>query len=94
MRINNRMERHLRQQIDFSVFHLLSVVPQAHGSTVILLMPRNTAKDKYFNMKRGSESYWYCSLDQMLDACVEGGYISRVHAALLKRSYGKFTRRS
>ncbi len=93
MRLSRKMERHLRVHIDLAVFRILSVIPQSRNSAVILLVPRNQNEDKYFNMKCCNESYWYCTIDQMLDDCIDRGFISRIHAALLKHSCEKFARR-
>lgn len=93
MKLNKRLERYLHMDMDFATFHLLAVVPQSHEDAAVLLVPRNIGENKYLNMRCRGGSYWYCTIDQMMADCVERGYISRVHAALLKRSYDKFRRK-
>lgn len=52
------------------------------------------SKDKYLNMRCRGGSCWYGTIDQMLQDCIDRGYISRIRAILLKRRYDKFRRKS
>ena len=93
MQLSKRMERYLRQDIDYAIFHLFEVVPQSRENAVILLIPRDTGENKYCNMKYKGDSRWFSSFDQMLDECVDRGYIGKARADMLKRRYDRLTRR-
>ncbi len=94
MKLNRRLERYLRMDMNLATFHLLAVVPQSHEDAAVLLVPRDMSKDKYLNMRCRGGSCWYGTIDQMLQDCIDRGYISRIRAILLKRRYDKFRRKS
>lgn len=86
MRLSKRIERYLRTPIDFYEFRLLAVLPQTKTDAVVLLVPRTTGANRYCNMKCQDGSRWFCSVDQMLDECIQKGYVGRISAALLKKA--------
>lgn len=92
MKLNKRLERYLH--MDMATFHLLAVVPQSHEDAAVLLVPRNAGENKYLNMRCRGGSYWYCTIDQMMQDCIDRGYISRIHAAWLKHGYEGFRRKN
>ncbi len=94
MKLNKRLERYLRMDMNLAAFHLLAVVPQSHEDAAVLLVPRDMSKDKYLNMRCRGGSCWYGTIDQMLQDCIDRGYIGRIHAILLKHRYDRFRRKS
>jgi len=91
MRLNSKLEKNLRSHIDFSSFRLFELILGCKGGCITLLAPRKPhSQNVHFNMQYQGESYWYGSMEQMLDMCVHNGYISSFRAKLLIRRYNKF----
>ena len=87
------LSRLLHGSIDFDTFHLLAVIPRKGKNSIILLAPRDTSKDKFFNLQYGEFSTWYCSIDQLLEAADRYCKIGRYRCWLYRRRYFYLTRR-
>lgn len=87
MRLSTRMERYLTTDIGFSDFILLAVVPQTKTDAVILLVPRASGENAYCGLKYRGVTRWFGSVDELLEECINKGYIGKIQAFLLKRRY-------
>lgn len=93
MKLSLRMAKYLREDINFSDFYLLAVIPQTKEYAVILLVPRSTGENAYFGLKYRGSTRWFGSVDELLGECVAKGYIGKIRARLLKRRYQQSIRR-
>ena len=79
--------------VDFDTFNLLAIIPRKGKGTIFMLVPKDYIKGKHFNLRFGGNSYWYNSIDDLLDAAREYCKISRFHRWLYRHRYFKLTRR-
>lgn len=93
MNITKKAAHYLREaHIDFTTFSILDIAVQNEKHAAVLLAPINRARDKYFCVQYMGNSYYYGSIEQMLDICVETGYLTRREAdRLLTDYYGSLT---
>ena len=95
MRISKRMDYCLRCHVDFSEFHLLSVIPKPNKPTAVLLAPRKPEKENaYFALVLRDNGHWFGSLESLLDTCLELGYINKIGGRILTRRYGRMLHES
>ena len=88
MTISKWLMKHLRCEVDFGEFYLLDVVVKRHKPTIVLLAPKNPDKEHaYWGIRGEGRSQWYCSMDHMLETCVDSGYMSKLRAWYLTRRY-------
>ena len=88
MTISKWLMKHLRCEVDFGEFYLLDVVVKRHKPTIVLLAPKNPDKEHaYWGIRGEGRSQWYCSMDHMLETCVDSGYMSKQRARYLTRRY-------
>ena len=85
MRLSARMERYLTTDIGFSDFILLAAIPQTRADAVILLAPRASGENAYCGLKYRGVTRWFGSVDELLEECINKGYIGKIQAFLLKR---------
>lgn len=93
-RMAQYLDKHLRGHIDFGTFHLLAVISRPGKEAVVLLVPKDERKDKYFNLQCGTTSLWYNSLDNMLTAAREYYGITPYQAWRCRRRYAALQRRN
>ena len=88
MTISKRLQKQLCCEVDFGEFYLLDVIAGKHTPTIVLLAPRKPEKaHTYFGMKNGETGQWFCSLDSLLDACINAHYFGKLWAKRLTRRY-------
>ena len=92
LHLTRYLDGHLRGHIDFETFHLLAIIPRSGKDAVVLLIPRDPRKDQYFNLRCGSTSLWYGSLEHMLIAAKEYYGITAFSAWRCRRQYNKLQR--
>ena len=79
--------------VDFDTFFLLAVIPRKGKGTILMLVPKDYIRGKHFNLRFGGNSFWYNSLDDLLDAAGEYCKICRFRRWLYRRRYFKLTGR-
>ena len=79
--------------VDFDTFNLLAIIPRKGKGTIFMLVPKDYTRDKYFNLRFGGNSFWYTSIDNLLDAAGEHCKISRFRRWLYRHRYFKLTGR-
>ena len=94
MKFPKRLTKCLNYQLDLSTFYILDIIPRKGKSTVVLIVPKIIREHSYCGIRTGDiGGHWYPDCEQMLDAAVELGYISRLKRVLLrsrcKRIYGE-----
>lgn len=89
MKLPNKIAHYLRGNVDFDSFFVLDIAMQDKNNAVLLLAPRDIIADKFFCMQYRGRSYYYNSVENMVEACVECRYFSRTTAKRLTRKYYK-----
>lgn len=91
MKLPGKIARYLRGNVDFDSFFILDIAVQDKENAVLLLAPRDVTTDKFFCMQYRGRSYFYGSIEKMMDACVKCQYLSHAAAKRLIRKYDKST---
>lgn len=89
----NFINRRFYGSVDFDTFNLLAIIPRKGKGTIFMLVPKDCTRDKYFNLRFGGNSFWYNSIDDLLDAARECCKLSRFRCRLYRRGYFKMTGR-
>lgn len=89
MNLPDKTAHYLRGSIDFDSFFILDIAVQDKDNAALLLAPRDISTDKYFCMQYRGNSYFYGSVENMMEACVEYKYLSRTAANQLTKKYYK-----
>lgn len=89
MKLPGKIARYLRGNVDFDSFFILDIAVQDKEDAVLLLAPRDMTTDKFFCMQYRGRSYFYNSMENMMDACVKCRYLSCASAERLIRKYDK-----
>lgn len=89
MKLPKKIARYLRGNVDFDSFFILDIAVQDDENAVLLLAPRDITTDKFFCMQYKGHSYFYSSIENMMEACVQCQYLSRISAKRLIRKYYK-----
>lgn len=87
------INRRFHGSVDFDTFYLLAIIPRKDKNAIMLLVPKDRSKDKFFNLRYGNYSTWYCSIDHLLDAAREYCKLGRFRCWLYRRRYFKLTGR-
>lgn len=87
------INRRFYGSVDFDTFNLLAIIPRKGRGTVFMLVPKDYIGGKHFNLRFDGNSFWYNSIDDLLDAAGEHCKISRFRRWLYRRRYFKLTRR-
>lgn len=87
------INRHFHGSVDLDTFYLLAIIPRKGKNAIMMLVPKDRSKDKFFNLRYGNYSTWYCGIDHLLDAAREYCKVSRFRCWLYRRRYFKLTRR-
>lgn len=91
MKLPDRIAHYLRGNVDFDSFFILDIAVQDEENAVLLLAPRDMTTDKFFCMQYRGHSYFYGSIENMMEACVKCQYFSPTTARRLTRRYYKLT---
>lgn len=91
MKLPGKIAHYLRGNVDFDSFFILSIAVQDKENAVLLLAPRDIATDKFFCMQYRGHSYFYSSIENMMEACVQCQYLSPAAAKRFIRKYDKST---
>lgn len=89
MKLPGKIARHLRGNVDFDSFFILDIAVQDRENAVLLLAPRDMTTDKFFCMQYKGHSYFYGSMENMMEACVKCRYLRRAATKRLIRKYYK-----
>lgn len=89
MKLPGKIAHYLRGNVDFDSFFILDIAVQDKENAVLLLAPRDMTTDKFFCMQYRGRSYFYGSIENMMDACVKCRYLSPAAAERLIRRYIK-----
>lgn len=89
MKLPKKIEHYLRGNVDFDSFFVLDIAVQDKENAVLLLAPRDITTDKFFCMQYHGHSYFYCSIENMMEACVKCQYLRPAAAKRLIRIYHK-----
>ena len=89
MKLPGRIAHYLRGNVDFDSFFVLDIAVQDKENAVLLLGPRDITTDKFFCMQYKGDSYFYGSIENMMEACVKCQYLSHAAAERLTRKYHK-----
>lgn len=89
MKLPDKIAHYLRGNVDFDSFFILDIAVQDKENAVLLLAPKDITTDKFFCMQYRGHSYFYGSIKNMMDACVQCRYLSRASAERLIRRYDK-----
>ncbi len=88
MKMDKRLEFYLRNSdIEFRREYLLEVIPQDEKEAVILTAPKGLGEHSYFHFQYRSASFYFGTIEQMLDYCIERGYLNRRAADKLIKEY-------
>ncbi len=89
MKMDKRLEHYLRNTVvEFDRYFLLEVIPQDEENAVILTAPKGTGQYCYFNLRYNGNSFFFGTIEQMMDYCLERGYLNRRSAdKLIKESH-------
>ena len=79
--------------IDFDTFWVLGIFKAKNKPSAILLAPKNSRKDKFFNLQLGEKSLWYNSLENMLAVSSELGYTNTLQNVLMKHKYNRLIKK-
>ena len=91
MKLPKKIARYLRGNVDFDSFFILDIAVQDKNNAVLLLAPRDIAADKFLCMQYKGRSYFYSSIENMMEACVKCQYLSHAAVKRLVRRYYKST---
>lgn len=94
MKLPDKIAHYLRGNVDFDSFFILDIAVQDKENAVLLLAPKDITTDKFFCMQYRGRSYFYSSIENMMDACMNCRYLSRAAAERLIRKYYKSTRKT
>lgn len=89
MKLPGRIAHYLRGNVDFDSFFVLDIAVQDKENAVLLLAPRDITTDKFFCMQYRGHSYFYGSIENMMEACVKCQYLHPAAAKRLTRKYHK-----
>ena len=89
MKLPKKIEHYLRGNVDFDSFFILDIAVQDKENAVLLLAPMDITTDKFFCMQYRGHSYFYGSIEKMMDACVKCQYLHPAIAKRLMRKYYK-----
>ena len=88
MKLDKKMEFYLRDaHIDFTAFHVLGVIPKTEEHAAVLLTPKPSAPLKYFCVQYRGKQHFYGSVENMMIACVEYGWLSQKAADKLTKEH-------
>lgn len=88
MKLDKKMEFYLRDaHIDFTAFHVLDVAPKTEEHAAVLLAPKHDAPIKCFCVQYRGKHHNYGSIENMMIACVEYGWLSQKAADKLTKEY-------
>ena len=82
MKLPKKIAHYLWGNVDFDSFFVLDIAVQDKEDAVLLLAPRDITTDKFFCMQYRGHSYFYGSIENMMEACVKYQYL---HPAAVKR---------
>lgn len=91
MKLPGKIAHYLRGNVDFDSFFILDIAVQDKDNAVLLLAPRDVTTDKFFCMQYRGRFYFYSSIENMMDACIECQYLSPTTARRLTKKYHKST---
>lgn len=93
MNITKKAAHYLREaHIDFTSFYILDIAVQNEKHAAVLLALIDRARDRYFCIQYMGNSYFYGSIEQMMNICVETEYLTRREAdRLISDYYGNMT---
>lgn len=91
MKLPGKIAHYLRGNVNFDSFFILDIAVQDKENAVLLLAPKDMTTDKFFCMQYCGHSYFYSSIENMMEACVKCQYLSRISAKRLIRKYDKST---
>lgn len=89
MKLPKKIAHYLRGNVDFDSFFVLDIAVQDKEDAVLLLAPKDITTDKFFCMQYCGHSYFYGSIENMMEACVKCQYLSPAAAKRLIRKYHK-----
>ena len=89
MKLPGKIAHYLRGNVDFDSFFVLDIAVQDKENAVLLLAPRDITTDKFFCMQYRWHSYFYGSIENMMEACVKCRYLRPAAAERLTRRYYK-----
>ncbi len=89
MRLNRKIAHYLKDNIDFSEFYIVEIIPQNKTDALVLLAPLKTKEHSYFNMQYMDKSHYYISFESMVNACIKYKYISKFKGKRLIKRYQK-----
>ena len=88
--ISKSMDYSLRCNVDFKEHHLLAVIPKAGRITAVLLAPRHPEREySYFCLNLRDNIHWYCTIEELMEACMRRGICNRFGARRLTRRYNR-----
>ena len=88
MRMDKKLEHYLRDCcIDFKDEMLIEVIPQDDNNAVVLTAPRSHREYSYYRLMYKGAGLYYNSIETMMNACVDVGYVSRRNADKVIRDY-------
>ncbi len=94
MKLPDKIAHYLRGNVDFDSFFILDISVQDKDNAVLLLAPRDITIDKFFCIQYKGRSYFYNSVENMMESCVRCSYLSRAAAGRLTRRYYKSKRKT
>jgi len=94
VKLPKKIAHYLRGNVDFDSFFVLDIAVQDKEDAVLLLAPRDITTDKFFCMQYRGHSYFYGSIENMMEACVKCQYLRPAAAERLARRYLKFTKKT
>ena len=89
MKLPKKIAHYLRGNVDFDSFFVLDIAVQDKEDAVLLLAPRDITTDKFFCIQYRGHSYFYGSIENMMEACVKCQYLRPTAAKRLTRKYHK-----
>ncbi len=91
VKLPGKIARYLRGNVDFDSFFILDIAVQNKENAVLLLALRDITTNKFFCMQYRGHSYFYGSIEIMMEACVQCQYLRPAATKRLIRKYDKFT---
>lgn len=89
MKLPGKIAHYLQGNVDFDSFFVLDIAVQDEENPVLLLAPRDITIDKFFCMQCKGHSYFYGSIENMMEVCVKCQYLSPAATKRLTRKYHK-----
>ena len=94
MKLPKKITHYLWGNVDFDSFFILDITVQDKENAVLLLAPRDITTDKFFCMQYRGHSYFYGSIENMMEVCVKCRYLRPAAAKRLTKKYLKFTKKT